>query len=86
MIMTVVTVKAVPVELRAVAVKTVMTAHMILPHMDPNVVTQHGMNMVLTVPHLKVVTTGIALAVNVLAIVVVTTVVMMVVASVQMDI
>ena len=48
MIMTVVTVK-VAVEPLAVALQTVKIAPMILPHMDPSVVIQHGMSMVLIV-------------------------------------
>ena len=48
MIMMVVTVK-VAVELLVAAVKTVMIAPMILLHMDPNAVIQHGMSMVLIV-------------------------------------
>jgi len=83
MIMTVVTVKVV-VEPLAVAVKTVMTVNMILPHMDLNAVIQPGMNMVLIVPHWKVVTTGIAQAVIVLVIVVALMVALMVVATVML--
>ena len=48
MIMMVVTVK-VAVEPLVAAVKIVMTANMILPHMDLNAVIRHGMNLVLTV-------------------------------------
>ena len=48
MIMTVVTAK-VAVEQQVAAVKIVMTANMILPHMDLSAVIQPGMNMVLTV-------------------------------------
>jgi hypothetical protein len=48
--MMVVTVKVVQtVALMVVAVKTVMTALMILPHMDLSAVIRHGMNMVLIV-------------------------------------
>jgi len=62
MIMMVVTVK-VAVEQLAVAVQTVMTANMILRHMDPNAVIQPGMSMVLIVLHWKAAITGIAQAV-----------------------
>ena len=48
MIMTVVTAK-VAVEQQVAAVKIVMTANMILPHMDLSAVIQPGMNLVLTV-------------------------------------
>ena len=58
------------VEPLAVVVKTAMIAPMILLHMDPSAVIQPGMNMVLIVPHWKVVTTGIAQAVIVLVILV----------------
>ena len=79
MIMMVVTAK-VAVEPLVVAVKIVMTAPMILLHMDLSAVIPHGMNMVLIVPHWKVVTTGIAQAVIVLVILVV----VMVVVNAQM--
>ena len=59
MIMMVVTVK-VAVEPLVVAVKIVMTALMIGPHMDLNAVILHGMSMALIVLHWKVITTGIA--------------------------
>ena len=50
MIMMVVTVKVVQmVEPLVVAVQTVMTALMILPHMDLNAVILHGVSMALTV-------------------------------------
>ena len=64
MIMMVVTAKAV-VELPVVAVKTVMTANMILHLTAVNAVIQPGMNMALIVPHLKAATTGIVPAVTV---------------------
>jgi hypothetical protein len=48
MIMTVVTAK-VAVEQQVAAVKTAVTANMILPHMDLSAVIRHGMNMVLIV-------------------------------------
>ena len=78
MIMMVATVKVV-VALQVVAVKTVMIVNMILPIMDPNAVIQHGMSMVLIVPHWKVTIAGIAQVVNVLVTVVVLQVVQMVV-------
>ena len=62
MIMTVVTVK-VAVEQQVAAVKIVMTANMILPHMDPSAVIRHGMNMVLIALHWKATITGIVLVV-----------------------
>jgi len=62
MIMTVVTAK-VAVELPAVAVKTVMTANMILHLTAVNAVIQPGMNMALIVLHWKVHMAGIALVV-----------------------
>ena len=62
MIMMVVTVK-VAVAQQVVAVKIVMTANMILPHMDPSAVIQPGMSMVLIVLHWKAAITGIAQAV-----------------------
>ena len=70
MIMMVVTVK-VAVEPLVVAVKTVMTVNMTSLIMDPNAVIQHGMNMVLIVPRLKIITIGIAQDVTALVIVMV---------------
>jgi len=67
------------VEPLVVAVQTVMTAPMILPHMDLSAVIQHGMNLVLIVLLLKAITTGIVQAVNVLVIVVALMVALMVV-------
>ena len=70
--------------LQAVAVKTAMTANTILPHMDLSAVIQPGMNMVLIVPHWKVVTAGIAQAVIVLVTVAELMVAVMVVVNAQM--
>jgi hypothetical protein len=83
MIMTVVTVK-VAVEPLVVAVKTAVTAPMILPHMDLSAVIQPGMNMVLIAPRWKATIAGIAQAVIVLVMVVALMVALMVVASAQM--
>ena len=60
MIMTAATAKVVVVG----AVKTAMTAPMILPRTALNAVILPGMNMELTVQHWKVHTAGIVLAVN----------------------
>ena len=76
--MTVVTVK-VAVEPQVEAVKTAMTANMILLLTDPSAVIRPGMSMVLIVLLLKAITTGIVQAVNVLVIVVAQMVALMVV-------
>ena len=83
MIMTVVTAK-VAVEQQVAAVKIVMTANMILPHMDLSAVIQPGMNMALIVQHLKVTTAGIAQAVTAQVMVVALTAAPMVVAAVML--
>ena len=61
MIMMAATAKAV---VAVVAVKTVIPVNMILPRTALNAAIPHGMNLVLTVPHWKATTTGIAQAVN----------------------